>query len=209
MNFRPRAGHIFAGRAHVIFHVAATQNAARINILKPCEDFLRRAPGHLHNNVQAATMAHAHHQFHRTLLPGRIQNFIHQRDHGGHAFEREPLAAQVALLQHLLEQISPDQLVEHAPLVHSGLGPFHAFLDPATPLRVGNMHELRAHGAAIDPARFIREFAFDPQAGMGNGRQKSQRIEIGFQVPVMTKRLEHALPFAIRGVQHARSRQID
>ena len=191
MNFRPRAGHVFAGRAHVIFHVAAAQNAARIHVLKPRKNFLRRALGHLHNNVQPAAVAHAHHQFHRALLPGRVQNFIHQRDHGGHAFERETLAAQIALLQHLLEQISPDQLVEHALLVHRGLRPFHALLYPAPPLGVGNVHEFRAHGSAVDAAGFIGQFAFDPQAGMRHGRQKSERVEIGLQISPVAKRVEY------------------
>ena len=191
VNLRPRPGHVFAGRAHVIFHVAAAQNAARIDVFKSGKNFFGRALGHLHNHVQPAAMAHAHDQFHRALLPGGVQNLIHQRDQGGHAFERKALAAQIALLQHLLEEIGPDQLVEHPLLVHRGLRPFHALLDPAPPFRVGDVHELRADGAAVDAAGFFGEFAFDPQAGMRHGRQKSERVEIGLQVSPVAERVEY------------------
>ena len=166
IDFRSRAGHIFAGRAHVILHVAAAQHAARIHILKPGKHFFRRSLGHLHNYVEAAAVAHAHHQIHRAALAGRVQDFIHQGKQSGHPFERKTLGAEIALLQHLLEQVGPDKQVEHALLVHRGLGPFHALLDPAPPLRISNVHELRAHGAAVHAPRFIGEFACDAQTGM-------------------------------------------
>ena len=65
------------------------------------------------------------------------------------------------------------------------------------------------HGAAIDAARFVGEFAFDAQAGMRHGRQESQRIEISFEVSIVAKRFEHTLPFAVRSFEHARLRRID
>ena len=65
VNFRARAGHVFTGRAHVIFHVAAAQNAARINVFKAGKDFFGRALGHLHDHVQPAAVAHAHYQIRR------------------------------------------------------------------------------------------------------------------------------------------------
>ena len=164
----------------MVFHVTATQNAARVHVLKSREDFFRRALGHLHNNVQPTAVAHAHDEFHRALLPGGIQNFIHQRDHGGHAFERKPLAAEIALLQHLLEEVGPDKLVEHPLLVHIGLRPFHALLDPATPFRVSNMHEFRAYGSAVDAAGLFSQLAFDTQAGM---RLRGAEIRAGRDRP--------------------------
>ncbi len=71
----------------------------------------------MHNDVQPAAMAHAHHQFDRALLSGRFEDFVHQRNERGHAFQRKALAAQIALLQDLLEKLGADQLIERASLV--------------------------------------------------------------------------------------------
>ena len=60
MNFLTRAGQVFPSRTHVIFDVAAAQHAARVDILKPRKNLFGRALGNLHNNVQAAAVAHAH-----------------------------------------------------------------------------------------------------------------------------------------------------
>ena len=123
MNFRSAAGHVLSGCAHVILHVAAAQHAARVHIFESGKDLFRRAPGHLHDDVQAAAVAHAHDQLGRAALSGGVQDFIHQRNQGGHAFQRKALAAQVPLLQNLLEQVGADQLIEHTFLIHRGLRP--------------------------------------------------------------------------------------
>ena len=52
LNFRSGASLVFAGSAHVIFHVAAAQNAARIYIFKPGKDFFGSAPGNVHDHIQ-------------------------------------------------------------------------------------------------------------------------------------------------------------
>ena len=98
------ASDVFAGRAHVVLHVAAAQHAARVDIFKSGENFLRRTPRHVDNHIQPAAMAHAHHQLHGSALAGGFDHFVHQRNQRGHAFQRKPLAAQIALLQHLLKK---------------------------------------------------------------------------------------------------------
>ena len=181
VNLRARASDVLAGRAHVVFHIAAAQNAARIDVFKPGKYLLGRAPGNVHDHIQAAAMAHAHHQIHRAALAGSVENLVHQRDQSGDAFERKTLVAEIALLQHLFEQIGTNQLVENVLLIHSGLRAFQTLLDPAPPRGIGNVHELGADGSAIDPAGFLSEFAIDTQFGMRHRRQKAERIEISFE----------------------------
>src|SRR3981081_4052949 len=100
------AGDVFAGRPHVVLDVAAAQNAARVDVFKPSKDFLWGAPGNVCHHVQPATMAHAHNEFDSTTSRGRVQDFIHQWKQRGNAFERKTLAAQITLLQNLLEEIA-------------------------------------------------------------------------------------------------------
>src|SRR3954447_4514588 len=165
VNLRPGAGHVFTGRSHVVFHVAAAENAARVYIFKAGKNFFRRTLGHLHDDVQPAAMAHAHYEFDSTLLPGCVQNLVNQRNDCRHAFEREALAAEISLLQYLLEEVRADELVEHAFLIHFGLWTFQALLYPASPFGVSNVHEFSAHGPAINAAGFVGEFALDAQTG--------------------------------------------
>ena len=205
VNFRPRAGHVFAGCAHVVFHVAAAQNAARIHVFKSGKDFFGRTPGHVHNHVQPAAVAHAHHQIHRAALTGCFENFIHQGDQGGHAFERKALVAEIALLQDLLEQVGPDELVENVLLIHRRLGTFHTLLDPAALYRVGDVKELGADGSAINPAGLVGKFAFQPKVGMGDGRQKAERVEIGFQISPEAERVKNAFTVAVGSFENSGS----
>src|SRR5215469_5141880 len=107
------------------------------------------------------------------MLPGTLQDFIDQWEQGGDAFERKPLGSQVALLQYQLEKFASDQKIENATLIDvRGCG-FEVLLNPPPTGRVGNMHEFRAHGAAIDTARVLGEFAVDLEFGMRNGLQES------------------------------------
>ena len=104
----PGASLVLAGCAHVIFHIATAQNAARVDVLKPGKDFFGGTPRDMHDHVQPSAVAHAHHQIHRATLAGGVENLIHQRDESGHAFERKALVAEIALLQNLLEQVRSD-----------------------------------------------------------------------------------------------------
>ena len=60
VNFAAAARGVFAGRAHVVLHVAGAENAARVDIFESGEDFLRRALGDVSDDVEASAMAHAH-----------------------------------------------------------------------------------------------------------------------------------------------------
>ena len=128
------------------------------------------------DNVQPSAMAHAHHQFHCAALAGNVQNLIDRRQQRGVAFERKPLVAEIALLQRLFEQVGAHQQIQRALLVDCGWLGFDAFLNPAPPLRVGDVHELHADAAAIDAARLTRPFVVDFEVRMRLGRQQAERI---------------------------------
>ena len=100
MYFRAAAGHVFASCAHMIFHIAAAENTARIDIFKPGKNLFRSPLRHMSNHVQPPAMAHAHDEFHRATLPGAVEDFINQRNERGDTFERKALGPQISLLQH-------------------------------------------------------------------------------------------------------------
>ena len=60
VNLAAAARDVFAGGAHVIFHVAGAENAARVDIFESGKDFLRRTLGDVGDDVEASAMAHAH-----------------------------------------------------------------------------------------------------------------------------------------------------
>ncbi len=77
VNMGAAASDVLSGRAHVIFHVAAAENASRIDIFESRENFFRRTLGHVGNYIQASAMAHAHHQLDCAVLCRAFENFIH------------------------------------------------------------------------------------------------------------------------------------
>src|SRR5579871_2606198 len=98
MDLTATARDVFAGRAHVIFHVPRAENAARVDIFKSSENFLGRTLGDVGNDVEAAAMAHPHDEFDCAFLGGAVEDFVDQRDEGCYAFEGEALVAEIALL---------------------------------------------------------------------------------------------------------------
>ena len=73
----PAASYVFARRSHVVLDVTTTKNAARIDILEPRKNFFGSAFRNLRDNVQPPAMAHAHYQFHCSVLASSIEDFIH------------------------------------------------------------------------------------------------------------------------------------
>ena len=102
------------GSAQMVFHVAAAQHAARIDILKSREDLCGRATDNLHRDVEPATMRHREHGLFGVLLDGSGQNGIEQRQKCCFAFERISLRAKVARLQNLFEDFATDQQFENS-----------------------------------------------------------------------------------------------
>ena len=120
-----------------------------------------------------------------------------------HAFEREALIAEIAILQNLLKNIGADQLIENILLIDRSGRAFQSLLNPAAPLRVGDVNELRAHRPAIDTASLFGELALDHQVGMKLRTKEPQRVEVGFEISPAPKRVEGAFAFGIRGSHQA------
>src|SRR5271165_913294 len=179
VNLGAAASDIFASRAHVIFDVAAAQHAAGIDVFKSSKNLFGGTPGDVNNYVQPPTVAHAHHEFSRTLLPGRLENFVHQGNECGDTFERKALVAQIALLQHLLEQFGADKEIQRSLLIHGQLRAFHAFLDPVTARWIGDVQELDSHGAAVDASRVLGELAVNSQVGVSLAPENAEGVEFG------------------------------
>ncbi len=202
VNLRAAASDVLAGCAHVIFNVAAAQHAARIDVFESGKHFFRRTPGHLHNHIQAAAMAHPHYEFRQTLLAGAFKDFINQRNERGNALQRKTLVAQIALLQHLLEEFGSNQQVERPLLVHRRLRRFQALLNPAATRRIGDVHELHSNRSAIHATGLLGELAFGRQIRVRHGPQKAKRIKVGFEISPTSECIEHTLALSVGRFQY-------
>ena len=111
----PVGREVFAGRAEVIFHVAAAQHAARIDIFEAGEDFGGGPADGVDHDVQAAAMAHGHDALLGAESRLRVRGSRRAAESApAVAFERIALGAQIARLQHLLEEFGADQALENA-----------------------------------------------------------------------------------------------
>ena len=155
-----------AGGALMIFHVSAAQGGARIDILKAGVDIGRGAAHGVANRGQASAMAHGHHAFFGAMRGGSGENLLHHRNQGGVAFQRKALGADVERLQHLLEDVGFQQLLQNGFAIDLGLRAFQPVDDPLAALRIGNVHELGADGAAVDFAGALGVRSADSQLGV-------------------------------------------
>ena len=114
----------------MIFHVSRTQHAARIDIFKSGNDFVRRLARRVHHHIQAAAMAHGHNAVDSPEISGGVQDRVEKRNQRCDAFERKTLGAQVASLQNLFEKICAYQALENFFLADRKLGAFDTLLNP-------------------------------------------------------------------------------
>jgi hypothetical protein len=184
---------VIAGGAHVVLHVAAAEHGARIDVFKVGIDLGGGPANDVPHDGEAAAMAHGHHAFLGAVVRGGLQGFIEQRDQRGVAFERKALGADVKRLQHLLEDVGFDELVENSLAIDGSGCAFEPVDDPSTALRVGNVHELGADGAAINCARSFGVLAFELKLRMLERLKVAERIEIGFEIAPATEKVEDAL----------------
>ena len=104
-DFSAAPGEELAGGADVIFHVASAQDAARVRIFELGKDIGGGFTEGVRHHVQASAMAHAHHGLLCAIVGGVVQHFIQKGNQDGDTFEREALGAEIARLNHLLEEI--------------------------------------------------------------------------------------------------------
>ncbi len=117
-DFLAVSGDVGSGGADVIFHVAGAQDAARIDVFKASDDFMRHLARRVNHYVQAAAVAHSHNRGFRAMLAGLIENRIEQRNQCGDTFEREAFGAEVTRLQNLFEEVSANQTRKDLVLIH-------------------------------------------------------------------------------------------
>src|SRR5258705_6532939 len=121
---------VFAGGSHVVFHVAAAEGAARVDVFEFCEDLGWGAADGVGHDVEAAAMRHGDERAGDSGCGGGGEYLIEKRNEDGEAFERKSLGAEVALLDYLLEEIGADELGEDVLLIWLWRGLLDLFLQP-------------------------------------------------------------------------------
>ena len=197
--FARRRG-VHAGRAHVVFHVAGSQHAARVYILETRDHIVHGLRDNVCHHVQTATVAHSHHGVDTAQLTGCIEHGVEQGDKRRIAFERKALAAEVAALQNLFKKVRTDETVEDFRLVYLELRPLHAPGDPIATVQFENVQKFDADGAAIDTARLFGVFAGQPlEIGAFQRREIAQRVEVGFVEAPAAEEIKDAFTFGMPG----------
>src|SRR5580658_9323376 len=205
VNFVAAARDVLAGRAHVVFNVAGTQDAAGVNVFEACEDFVLGALGYVGDYIQTAAMAHADHQFVGAQAGASVEKFIDQRDQRGDAFEGEALAAEIALLHDLLEDVGADEQIEDTLLVffcnlETLRRRFHLLVDPAAAFGIVDVVDLDADGRGVDGAGFTGVLAFDLQLGSYARAEEAERVEVACEVSPLAEGVEDAFAFGVSAV---------
>ena len=205
MNFSATARGVFAGRAHVVFHVAGAKNAARIDVFESGKNFLGSALGDVGDNVEAAAVAHTHDELDGAALGGGIENFVDQRDQSGDAFEGEALAAEIALLHDLLEDVGANEQIEDALLDCFGdletlRRRFHLLVNPAAALGGVDVIDFDADSAGVDSAGLAGVLAFALQFGRFAGAEETEGVEVTLEISPLAVGVEDAFALGVGGV---------
>ena len=154
-----------AGGAQVILDVARALRAARVDIaFELAEDLFDVLADRVGQDVEAAAMRHADHEFVDVAGGGALQDLFQDGERGLAAFEREALLADEAGVQEMFELFARHHTAQDA---HAGLAVerpvvglrLHALLQPALLLRHLNVHVLAADFAAVGLAQRLQDFA--------------------------------------------------
>ena len=117
-------------------------------------------------------MRHADHDLLHALGTGALHQFVHRRDEALAALEREALLADVLGVQVALEALGRGERVEDVDLLlgaeaRLAADRLQALLPPALLGRLGDVHELRADGAAVGFAQRLQDLAQRLLLGLG------------------------------------------
>ena len=143
-------------------------------------------------------MAHRQHGFFGALFGGRAQDRIEQRDQRRLALERVALRAQIARLQHLLENVRAYQQVENSRAIGLRGFRFHPLLHPLASLAIGDVHEFHADASAVDSASRVCLRPRNIKLGHRCRLQIAERVEICLQVSPAAKRFPDAFLRVLR-----------
>jgi len=187
----PRA--VLSRGANVILDVTAAENAARVHILKARKNVRGALSRNVHHYVQAAAMAHADHCLFGAHVGCGSHHAVEQRNQRRHALQRKSLAAEIARLQNLLEQVGANQALENIGAVGlSGLR-LHSSGDPAATFGIVNMKKFHADRAAIKFSRGRGSRTIVDEFGMLGGRKEAQRIKVRGEISPAPVTFKYAL----------------
>ncbi len=192
-------GGVKAGRTNVILHVARAQDAPRVHVFKSGDHFVRGLASRVGHDVEAAAMTHGHYAFDGAMFADNFEHGVEQRDQRGDAFERKAFGAEVAGLQNLLEQIGANEPFENFCLIGFRRHSFHAFGDPLAAFRLGEMHEFRADGVAIEAASLFGDRAGKGEIGVAQRFKKTNGVEGGLVVAPAAEGVENPLAVLLGG----------
>jgi hypothetical protein len=172
-----------AGRAHVVFDVARAEDAAGVDVLEAREDLGGRPADGVDHHVEPPTVAHGHHDLARPVDGGGLQHLAQQRDQRLDPLDGEALGPEIARLQHALEALGADELLEDRHRIDRRRGGLHALLDPVPALGLLDVHELHPDRTAIEAAGDLgRGRLAVLQDRLRLGGETVERIEVGFQI---------------------------
>ena len=129
-----------AGGAHVVLHVAAAQDAARVDVFELGEDLGGDLPMVFTITFRRPRWLMPTTALGDAVLGGAVEDLVEEGDQDGEAFEREALGAEVARLDDLLEEVGLDEPFEDVALV----GPRRA----SAPCAPGSSPACRRRGCA-------------------------------------------------------------
>ncbi len=146
-------GHHVRGEALVILHVTGAQ-LVHLLAFELVEQLARVLAEGVDQNVQAATVGHADHDFLGAVGTGTLDHLVQHRDQALAALETETLGAWVLGAQVLLKAFTSGHALKQVGLHVSGklrtaAHAFQALLEPAALLGIDDVGELGADGATI------------------------------------------------------------
>ena len=151
----------------MVLHVTGTFDVIRLErtALELVEHGAVRLAHHVGQNVQAAAVSHAEHDFFQTVLAAALDDLLKCRDQRFTTIEAETLGTLETHVEELLIAFGFDELGQNRLLafrreVHTLVRTFDAFLDPAFFFRVGHMHKFDAERRAIGALENIDHFAY-------------------------------------------------
>ncbi|MNX11170.1 hypothetical protein D3C86_409270 [compost metagenome] len=197
---RTATGGQVAREAVVVLHVAVGQ-AFGVLAFELGEQVAGHLAHDVHEQVQAAAVGHADHDFLDAVFTGVVHHFVHRGDEAFAAFQREALLADVLGVQEALEPFGLGQLLQDMALFRGRVGRraqggFQAFLDPALGGGVGDMREFGTDAAAVGVAQRLQDVAQRHGAG---GREVGVGGRVGLVQIGFGQAIEGGIEFRNRG----------
>jgi hypothetical protein len=146
----------------VVFDVAAAPIQLGIHVVELAEDLARALAHQVCQHVEPPTVGHAQGDFVHAVLGRPIDRQVQERNEALRAFQGEALGADVLALDELLEHHRVREQRQDVPLrfdrqLQTVFGALHALLQPIFGVRIVDVHELHADGAAIGVAQPLQD----------------------------------------------------